>query len=581
MAKIFKGFKQVSAAKFNEAKQQNLLGGYLWFVRTEVSDSDVNNVSNDEYDIYFGSKQYGHFRENELPSIKESISNIKGDVNNIVALLDKLTTIVESNSDAITNLNEKVKELEEISHDAYIEADKVVLDTAIAEVEKLANGTVAENKAAIEVLNGDANVEGSVINTVSTEIAKVVANAPEAFDTLKEIADYIANDKAGAAELSNRISALESIDHEAYKEYTDKTFVKLEGFNEFSTEMEEKLDSVENGAQVNKIESIEVNGIEADITDKHASVSISGEDITVGTDIKDGDETIYEANSKVSSVLQSIQNSITKAEAGGYKGVIAGNGITAESTSNHTQQTITIKLSTEQYNLLSLNENGLFAAMYYDGDDMEPIDDTDNTIKNRIEKGGYVVLDEDINLMNTVELSGVNSVVELDDITIQGGTFAEKNGVITNGNTDSYVFWVKENSNLVINGSGIVKAQPAKYSMAVWAQGGTVTINGGTYINAGEGSDLIYASKGGKIYIYGGEFMPCKKQNGVSGTNEQYSALNIKDADRNISEIKVYGGKFYGFNPANNTSEGVNTNFVADGYKSVEVATGVWEVIPE
>ena len=58
-------------------------------------------------------------------------------------------------------------------------------------------------------------------------------------------------------------------------------------------------------------------------------------------------------------------------------------------------------------------------------------------------------------------------------------------------------------------------------------------------------------------------------------------ALNIKDKDRDNSSITVYGGKFYGFDPANNLSEGKNTNFVAEGYKSIEIEEGVFEVMPK
>ena len=71
-------------------------------------------------------------------------------------------------------------------------------------------GSVTTNTQAIATLNGDATVEGSVAKQVTDEIAKVVAYAPTDFDTLKEIADYIANDQTGAAELANRISALEN-----------------------------------------------------------------------------------------------------------------------------------------------------------------------------------------------------------------------------------------------------------------------------------------------------------------------------------------------------------------------------------
>ena len=114
--------------------------------------------------------------------------------------------------------------------------------------------------------------------------------------------------------------------------------------------------------------------------------------------------------------------------------------------------------------------------------------------------------------------------------------------------------------------------------MAVWANGGKVTIHGGTFVNGGDGCDLIYASNGGKVYIYGGEFKATERKGDESGTNNTHSALNIKDKDRKTSEIVVYGGKFYGFDPANNLSEGPNTNFVAEGYKSVEISEGVWEV---
>lgn len=171
-----------------------------------------------------------------------------------------------------------------------------------------------------------------------------------------------------------------------------------------------------------------------------------------------------------------------------------------------------------------------------------------------------------------------------DGKTITGGLFAESDGAINEGTSDSYVFWVKEGGNLTINGNGNITTQACKFSIAVWADGGKVTINGGTYTNAGEGSDLIYAKNGGKVAIYGGEFKACEKQPGVPGTKEKYSALNLHDGTDG-NEIIVYGGKFYGFDPANNTSEGDETNFVASGYMSVpaEDATYgyVYTVVPQ
>ena len=69
---------------------------------------------------------------------------------------------------------------------------------------------VDSTEAAINILNGEASVEGSVKKQVADAIAGVVASAPENFDTLKEIADYIAGEGGEAASLVNRISAVET-----------------------------------------------------------------------------------------------------------------------------------------------------------------------------------------------------------------------------------------------------------------------------------------------------------------------------------------------------------------------------------
>lgn len=192
---------------------------------------------------------------------------------------------------------------------------------------------------------------------------------------------------------------------------------------------------------------------------------------------------------------------------------------------------------------------------------------------------GNLTLTTDMNIKQPLTVpAGEEATINLNGKNITAGTFAESNGAVTEGTTDSYAFWVKEGAKLTINGDGKVKTDACKYSMAVWAQGGEVIINGGYYENAGEGSDLIYASAGSKIIINGGEFKACPKQPGVEGTAEEYSALNLKD--NTGSQIIVYGGKFHNFDPANNTSEGAGTNFVAEGYISVETSENVWEVFP-
>nr|DAO96247.1 MAG TPA: hypothetical protein [Bacteriophage sp.] len=73
---------------------------------------------------------------------------------------------------------------------------------------------VAALQSLIDILNSDSNVDGSVKKTVANAIARVVANAPEDLDTLKEIADYIASDKTGAAQMAAAISQLQTLTEE-------------------------------------------------------------------------------------------------------------------------------------------------------------------------------------------------------------------------------------------------------------------------------------------------------------------------------------------------------------------------------
>lgn len=105
--KLFKGIKQVSSAQYNAAKEANEASGYLWFVRAEVpeGEGEDNNVANDNYGIYFGTRQYGHFCEGELDAIRTKISDLEGQDTEILAYINSLTALVQENADAIkTNI---------------------------------------------------------------------------------------------------------------------------------------------------------------------------------------------------------------------------------------------------------------------------------------------------------------------------------------------------------------------------------------------------------------------------------------------------------------------------------------------
>ena len=174
---------------------------------------------------------------------------------------------------------------------------------------------------------------------------------------------------------------------------------------------------------------------------------------------------------------------------------------------------------------------------------------------------GYISLPQEDGTYEVVELAGE---IKLEgDVVLAAPLNVSKNVVVNlNGNTISidreegkqdYVFLVLAGGNLTINGEGEVKAGDATTSVAVWAYGGNVTINGGT-------------------------FKAVERQDGVDGTAEKYSALNCRD--NSGSSFVVKGGSYYRFNPGENKSENPAVSFVAEGYKVVP--NGDWfDVVAE
>ena len=140
---------------------------------------------------------------------------------------------------------------------------------------------------------------------------------------------------------------------------------------------------------------------------------------------------------------------------------------------------------------------------------------------------------------------------------------------------------ISRRSTLTINGVGTLTAvETDNYAYAVWAFGDSKTkaiINGGKYVQelTTEGAaekqyDLIYASDGATIEIYGGEFK--------SSGNPQWT-LNCQD--NSGSKIYVMGGKFYKFNPADPhvQPEGTEEIVVPEGYE-VKKSGDWYEVKP-
>ena len=143
-----------------------------------------------------------------------------------------------------------------------------------------------------------------------------------------------------------------------------------------------KLAGIADGAQVNVIEAIKVNGVEAKVAEggKLAEVTVDGTKVLVGADIQ-GDvknpetgeiskETVYGSATTLAAVLQGIQDSVSVAVSGGLTSVVAGNGVEVSAVASN-KQTVSVKVSAAEGNMITADENGIYAAMYYDGDDAE------------------------------------------------------------------------------------------------------------------------------------------------------------------------------------------------------------------
>lgn len=170
-----------------------------------------------------------------------------------------------------------------------------------------------------------------------------------------------------------------------------------------------------------------------------------------------------------------------------------------------------------------------------------------------------------------------------ESLRINRAVTVDLNGKILKGNGYDGVFYVSVGGDLTIKGNGNVIAKggfdasdinhKSEYAMAIWANGGKVTINGGKFsqvtVNGDSQYDMIYASDytnkttgevaHGEITILSGEF---------ESVTPKWT-LNLKDSSVE-SKFIVKGGVFKGYNPAEAMTEPTSpVNFVAEGYESV------------
>ncbi len=176
-------------------------------------------------------------------------------------------------------------------------------------------------------------------------------------------------------------------------------------------------------------------------------------------------------------------------------------------------------------------------------------------------RGGEVTISSNLSIDTTMYITK-NTTVQLGaNATVSAPEDTSGDGV----------FCVKKGATLTLDGEGTVNGVADNdWNMAIWADGGKIVINGGTYTNQGCGTDdhydLIYVKYGGEILINGGTFI-CQTPDWT---------LNINDD--NPGSIVISGGKFWNFDPSNRVRTYNDNITIAEGYTVEEEAGdgGTW-----
>ena len=195
-------------------------------VDTEL-EKKVDKVSGKGLSANDFNNEYKAKLDNLNSSLNNTLSSAKSYTNSEITKVDnKINSEISRAKTSETNLSDRIDDLEE------------GLTNALNEAKEYTDSEVKNNTNKINILNGAG--EGSVKKTVKDEIAKVIDSAPAAFDTLKEIADYINEDQEAAAVIANDL-----VEHSnAIEENKSEIIAISKNVTELSAEKEDNANKV-------------------------------------------------------------------------------------------------------------------------------------------------------------------------------------------------------------------------------------------------------------------------------------------------------------------------------------------------
>lgn len=268
----------------------------------------------------------------------------------------------------------------------------------------------------------------------------------------------------------------------------------------------------------------------------------------------------YYTKAEVDGFIGDLQDAIAAEEARAISAetdLDSAIALKADADTVYTQEEVDALLLAKENEIYNLTKivGDMGGAVTYDLPN--PAGKSFNTLMNN---NGTVKLTDDattgrfgpgITAKNKVKLNLNNN-----DLTITGLTITSAQGGIMARGTQEITIYGK---GTIDTGNGICIEGNGADSV--------INLTGSTtvYQTDRSGGELIYCYAG-TINITNGTF----RNNG----DDKTYMLNCYDANyrAGTAKIVVTGGKFYDFNPADNTAEGEHTNFVAEGYH-VETST--------
>ena len=183
--------------------------------------------------------------------------------------------------------------------------------------------------------------------------------------------------------------------------------------------------------------------------------------------------------------------------------------------------------------------------------------------------GGEATLAADLVLDRVIPVAAGKEVT----LDLNGKTISNTND-LWNESIASWSLLSVRGGSLTIKGAGTLQAKENDCFAVDVQDGGTVVIEDGTYVGNVHAVYVLNGTaeiKGGKYSIQQPSELP----------SPYGYVLNCYDANRKngTAKILVSGGEFVKFDPADCAAEGPHTNFLADGYMSVEAEEGVWTVV--